>query len=102
MQYMNMFLFLEADPQSRLVVSIVFAHVVRPSVPTFQNKTNVKRKQCLPLARLWVWPSGSLMTPVLSRINSLPSLCTQYIANHTTFIFINEMLRNFSNRPMMP
>ena len=26
-----------ADPQSRLVGIIVFAHVVRPSVPTFQN-----------------------------------------------------------------
>ena len=60
----------EADPQSRPVVIIVFAHVVlssvRPSVPTFQNKTNFKRKQCSLLARLWVWPSGSLMTPVLS------------------------------------
>ena len=52
----------EADPQSRPVVIIVFVHVVRPSVPTFQNKTNVTRKQCSLLARLWVWPSGSLMT----------------------------------------
>ena len=34
---------------------------VRPSIPTFQNKTNIKRK-------MWVWPSGSLMTPVLSWI----------------------------------
>ena len=34
-------------------------------VPTFQNKTNFKRKQCSLLARLWAWPSGSLMTPVL-------------------------------------
>ena len=36
---------------------------VRSSV--CQNKTNFKRKQCLLLARLWVWPSESLMTPVL-------------------------------------
>ena len=33
-----------------------------PSVPTFQNKTNIKRKHCSLLTRLWVWPSGSLMT----------------------------------------
>ena len=44
----------EADPQSRLVVIIVFAHFVRPHFSK-QNK----------LERLWVWPSGSLMTPVL-------------------------------------
>ena len=37
----------EADPQSQQVVIIVFAHVVRPSVPTSQNKTNFKRKQCI-------------------------------------------------------
>ena len=50
----------QADPQSRPVV-IVFAHV-----RSFQNKTNFKRKQCLQLAiGLWVWLSGSLMTPVL-------------------------------------
>ena len=63
----------EAYPQSRPVVIIVFANVVlscarlsvRPSVPTTQNKANFKRKQCSLLARLWVWPSGSLMTPVL-------------------------------------
>ena len=33
-----------------------------------QNET--KRKQCSLLARLWVWPSGSLMTPVLFSIGS--------------------------------
>ena len=43
---------------------------VRPSVPTFQNNTNFKRKQCSLLARLWVWPSGSLMTHVLFYLNS--------------------------------
>ena len=60
------------DPRGRsTVVIIVFAHVirsyVRPSVrPHFsQNKTNFKRKQCSLLARRWVWPSGSLMTPAL-------------------------------------
>ena len=49
-----------ADPQSLPVGIIVFAHVVRT------NKT--KRKQCSLLARLWIWPSGSLMTPVLYSI----------------------------------
>ena len=56
-----------ANPQSRLVGIIVFAHFVRPSVrPHFSNlaKQN-NRKQCSLLARQWVWPSGSLMTPVL-------------------------------------
>ena len=56
-------------PTVTALVIIVFAHVVRPyvrpSVPTFQNKTNFKRKRCSLLARLWVWPSGSLMTPLL-------------------------------------
>ena len=46
-------------PQSRSVVIIVFAHV-RP----YFSKQN-KWKQCSLLARLWVWPRGSLMTPVL-------------------------------------
>ena len=63
----TIFLIHEADPQSGRVVIIVFAHVarsyVRPS--PFQNKTNFKRKQCSLLAKLWVWPGGSLMTPVL-------------------------------------
>ena len=60
-----------ADPQSWSVVIILFAHVVRMSVirrpSTFQYKTNFKWKQCslLAMARLWVCPSGSLMTPVL-------------------------------------
>ena len=46
---------------------IVFAHIVRPSVrPHFSNleKQN-NRKQYSLLAWLWVWLSGSLMTPVL-------------------------------------
>ena len=72
----------EADPESRPVVIIVFAHVVRsyvrqyvrPSVPTFQNKMNFKRKQCSLLARLWVWPSGSLITPVLFNFIFIASL----------------------------
>ena len=38
---------------------------IRPFVPTFQNKSNFKRKPWSPLARLWVWPRGSFMTPVL-------------------------------------
>ena len=39
-----------------------------PFVPTFQNKINFKRKRCLLLARLCVWPRRSLMTQVLSHI----------------------------------
>ena len=38
---------------------------VRPSVrpsPLFTKKDKFKRKQC---SLLWVWPSGSLVTPVL-------------------------------------
>ena len=55
----KMFLTHEADPQSR---PVVHSYV---SVPTFQNKTNFKQNQCSLLAKLWVWPSGSLMTSVL-------------------------------------
>ena len=58
-----------ANPQSRPVGIIVFEHVVHTYVrvrPHFSNlaKQN-NRKQCSLLARLWVWPSGSLMTSVL-------------------------------------
>ena len=60
------------DPRGRPTVADGSDHCfctcrpyVRTSVPTFQNKTNFKRKQCSLLAILWVWPSGSLMTPVL-------------------------------------
>ena len=60
-----------ANPKSRPVGIIVFAHVVcsslRPYVrPHFSNleKQN-NRKQWSLLEWLWVWPSGSLMTPVL-------------------------------------
>ena len=45
---------------------------LRPSVPTFQKKTNFKWELWSLLAGLWVWPSGSLMTPVLFYITSLP------------------------------
>ena len=56
------------DPQGRPTVTAGSDHYfrtssVRPHLS--QNKTNFKRKQYPPLARLWVWPSGSLMTPVL-------------------------------------
>ena len=47
----------EADPQSWPVVIIVFAHVVRksvrPSVPTFQNKTNFATGETVGLAE-WI------------------------------------------------
>ena len=75
-----------ANPQSRLVGIIVFAYVVRPSVrPHFSNlaKQN-NRKQCLLLAWLWVWPSGSLMTPVLSFI-VLPLVLTSVISTRWGF-----------------
>ena len=39
----------------------LFSHML--SVLTFQNLASFKRKQCLLLARLWLWPSGSLTTP---------------------------------------
>ena len=46
---------------------IVFAHAVCPYVrPHFSNlaKQYCRKQYSLP-ARLWVWPSGSLMTPVV-------------------------------------
>ena len=65
MQYKNIRLLIHsADPKSRLVGIIVFAHVVRPHLFSKSSKT----KQCSLLARMWVWPSGSLMTPVLFHI----------------------------------
>ena len=53
-----------ANPKSRPVGIVVFAHVVRTSPLSNLAKQN-NRKQCSLLAWLWVWPSGSLMTPVL-------------------------------------
>ena len=57
-----------ADLQSWSVVIIVFAHVVCTSVrPHFSKSSKTKqiiRKKYSLLARLWVWPRGSLMTPV--------------------------------------
>ena len=58
------FLIHSAKPQSRPIGIIVFAHVVRTSVhpfPLFKSSKRKQRKQCSLLARLWVWPSGSLM-----------------------------------------
>ena len=55
-----------ANPKSRSVGIIVFAHVrpsVRPHISNVENQNN--RKQCSLLAWPWVWPIGSLMTPVL-------------------------------------
>ena len=60
-----------ANPKSWPVGIIVFAHVVRPSVrPHISNlEKHNNRKQFSLLAWLWVWPSGSLMTPVLCLSN---------------------------------
>ena len=82
------FLIHEADPQSRPVVIIVSAIVVRPSDPTFENKANFKRKQCLLLAILWVWPSGSFFFPshFLSLIS--PGFCSCHVD------FATSVLRN--------
>ena len=54
-----------ANPQSRPEGIIVFTHVVRPSVPLFKTNQISSENNVLLLARLWVWSSGSLMTPVL-------------------------------------
>ena len=61
-------LFWVFDPLGQYIQSwpvgiIVFAHVIRPYFLNLAKLNN--RKQCSLLARLWVWPSGSLMTPVL-------------------------------------
>ena len=53
----------------------------RPSVPTFQNKTNIKRKQCSLLARLWVWPSGSLSFLIFPR---------NFISSHWSWSFLRD------------
>ena len=52
-----------ANQQSRPVGIIVFTHVVRPHFSILSKQNN---KACSLLARLWVWPRESLMTPVLS------------------------------------
>ena len=52
-----------------------------PSIRTFQNLGNqnkFQRKQCSLLARLWVWSSGSLMTPVLFYFFS-ERFCTEHV-----------------------
>ena len=64
----------QIDPLSRSTLMAGSDHCFRtccPSIRPFplfkiqQNKPDFKRKQCSLLARLWVWPSGSLMTPTL-------------------------------------
>ena len=60
------FLIHSANPKSQPVGIFVFAHVVRPYVrPHFSSLEKSNRKQHSLLAWLWVWPSGSLITPVL-------------------------------------
>ena len=58
-----------ADPQSRPVVIIVFTHVVRPSVPTFQNlaKHKVQAKIVIATVGLAEWIIAD--THVLSLLN---------------------------------
>ena len=52
-----------ADPQSRPVVIIVIIKQYLYKTIIVIIKQISSEKQCSPLARLWVWPSGSLMTP---------------------------------------
>ena len=42
-----------------------FHTFVRPSVPSFQNIDKQNKSRVKITVGLWVWPSGSLMTPVL-------------------------------------
>ena len=53
-----------ANPKSRPVGIIVFTHVVRPS-SLFKHRKTKQQKTRFATGGLWVWPSGSLMTPVL-------------------------------------
>ena len=82
-----------ANPKSRPVRIIVFAHVVRTYVYVrtsllFKSRKQNNRKQYSLMAWLWVWPCGSLMTPVLSNILfpsvifSAPSQIPYYIEKH--------------------
>ena len=57
--YRRNFLIHSANPKSRPVRIIVFAHV-------FKSRKTKQQKTSSLLSWLWVWPSGSLMTPVLS------------------------------------
>ena len=61
---------------------------VRPYVANFRNKTNFKRKQ---LARLWVWQSGSFMTPVLISFNIGSSWRTSYQQSHWAKFSVNYL-----------
>ena len=59
----------EANPQSLPIVFIVFAND-RPSVPNghfskYSKTKQISSKNNVHYWRDWVWPSGSLMTPVL-------------------------------------
>ena len=70
--------FLYFDPPGQLIVTArrdrcfrACRPSVRPSVSPSPLFKSSKRKQCLLLARLWVWPNGSLMIPSLFLIFSL-------------------------------
>ena len=52
---------------------IVFAHVVRPS-PLFKSRKKQQKTMFATGVTIWVLPSGSLMTPVLSKLVFFP-LC---------------------------
>ena len=63
------FLIHEANPQSRPGVIVVFAHVARPSVrPSVRPRGPLFKTQQISsennVCYWWIWPSGSLMTPV--------------------------------------
>ena len=81
---LGLFKFSNCEPQSTIKTSQLLIHeadpavtagsdhcfcTCRPSVrPHFSKQNNFKLKQCLLLVRLWVWPSGSLMTSVLKQV----------------------------------
>ena len=66
-----------ADPQSRPVVITIFTHVVLPHFSqSRKTKHHSSENSDRYWAGLWVWPSGSLMTSVLSTYQFVWSICS--------------------------
>ena len=59
---------------------------VRPHFSNLEKQNN--RKQCMLLAWLWVWPSGSLMTLVLLLL--CPYCCLVSVCNSAQDIWLNS------------
>ena len=92
------FLIHSTNPQSRPVVIIVFSHV-RPYVhPHFSNIAKQNNRQQLSLlARLWIWPSGSLMTPVSFWNGSVQFIQNQIWTQYTSYSSLNSQKTQKSN-----